>query len=525
MESARLLQDLLGRDRGSVAELWEARCRATPSATFLLYEGRRWSYAEAWEESRRVAGFLEANAGPRPRVSTYLSKRPEALWAWFGTTLAGGLHCALNRAHKGAVLADMAARSRPEWLVTEKAAWDGLPEPAKHDIARVLFVDEAPPGIAGIEVRDWSAVARAAPAEPVPSTPSDPVCLLYTSGTTGRSKAVLVPHNMYARGGANVAAAFGMGPTDVIHDWMPLSHVGGQMHMTLSAVASGACLAMYETFSRSKFWEQIAQCKATIFFGFSNILTLLMMAPESPADRRHGLRVGLVAHMQAAQQTAFEKRFGVKLWDTYGMSEGEPMTLPAPGVPAGCSGAPGPDFELAIVDEDDNLLPPGQVGRIVARPRAADVMMKGYEGDEAATVEAWRNLWFHTQDLGKLDEHGFLWYVDRLKHSIRHGNENVSSAEVERALKMHPRVHEAAVVGVPDPIAGEAVKAVIVPKPGERLEPGEIHAYARDSMACFMVPRYIEVREVLPYTDIGKVKRDALREIGPDTWDSESKGA
>jgi crotonobetaine/carnitine-CoA ligase len=152
-------------------------------------------------------------------------------------------------------------------------------------------------------------------------------------------------------------------------------------------------------------------------------------------------------------------------------------------------------------------------------------MMKGYEGDEAATVEAWRNLWFHTQDLGKLDEHGFLWYVDRLKHSIRRGNENVSSAEVERALKMHPRVHEAAVVGVPDPIAGEAVKAVIVPKPGERLEPGEIHAYARDSMARFMVPRYIEVREVLPYTDIGKVKRDALREIGPDTWDSESKGA
>lgn len=526
MESARLLVDLLGKDRASVTELLEARCRATPDAPFVRHQSGRWTYGGAWEEMRRFAGFLSVHAEPRPRVAMYLSKRPEALWAWFGTTLAGGIHVALNRAHKGELLADMARRSKAKLLVTEESAWASLPDPARCGFSRVLFVDAAPRNahVQGVELLDWDAVRRAPPGAIVPSAPSDTASLLYTSGTTGRSKAVLVPHNMYARGGANVAAAFEFKPKDVIHDWAPLSHIGGQMHMTLAAVSSGACLAQYDTFSRTRFWDQIAESRATAFFGFSNVLSLLMMAPEGPADRRHTLRVGLVAHMQEKAQLAFEARFGVKLWDTYGMSEGEPMTLPAQGVPPGCSGAPGPDFELAIADENDNLLPAGEVGRIVMRPKVADVMMKAYEDDDDATLDAWRNLWFHTQDLGRLDERGFLWYVDRLKHSIRRAGENISSAEVERALKAHPDVHDCAVVGVPDPLTVEAVKAVVVPRAGASLDAPSLHAYAAREMARFMVPRYIEIRAVLPYTDVGKVKRDELHAPGPGLWDAEEPG-
>jgi crotonobetaine/carnitine-CoA ligase len=523
MKSAQLLADLCGTDQASVTDLLLARVTATPEAPFIVHGARRWSYAQDFDAMRRFTGFLDREVGTRPRVAVYLSKRPEAVFAWLGTTLAGGIHIALHRAHKGAVLEDLARRAKADLLVTEASAWDSLPPLESCGISRVLFVDAIPPGAesAAAQRFDWSAVTASPLGEVRPSSQSDVISLLYTSGTTGRSKAVLVPHGMYARGAANIAVALGYRSDDIMHDWMPLSHVGGQLHMTLSTIAAGGCLAQYDTFSRTRFWEQIRESRASVFFGFANVLSLLMMAPESADDRNHTLRIGLIAHMQGELQTAFERRFGIKLGDSYGMSEAEPMTLPTPDTPPSSCGKAGPDYELAILDEDDRMLPPGELGRIAMRPHVPNVMMKGYEGDDEAAVEAWRNLWFHTQDLGRIDERGFVWFADRLKHSIRRGGENISSIEVERTLLTHPDVHECAVVGVPDQLTGEAVKAVVVATTGTTLDPKALHTFASEHMARFMVPRYIEMRDVLPYTDVGKVKRDTLRDIGPDVWDAE----
>ncbi|MFO0995434.1 MAG: AMP-binding protein [Alphaproteobacteria bacterium] len=527
MKSAQRLVDLCGTDQASVTDLILARVNATPEAPFIVHGGRRWSYAQGFDAMRRFAGFLDRTVGERPRIATYLSKRPEAVFAWLGATLAGGIHVALHRAHKGAVLEDLAGRAKADLLVTEAAAWETLPPLERCGIRRVLFVDSIPSEASSLKAArfDWRAVESSPHGEVRPSVQSDVICVLYTSGTTGRSKAVLVPHGMYARGAANIAAALDYRPSDILHDWMPLSHVGGQLHNTLATIAGGGCLAQYDTFSRTRFWDQIRESRATVFFGFSNVISLLMMAPESAGDRNHTLRAGLVAHMQGDLQRAFERRFGITLGDSYGMSEGEPMTLPSPDTPPGSCGRPGPDFELAILDENDNRLPPGAVGRIVMRPRAPHVMMKGYEDDDEAAVQAWRNLWFHTQDLGRIDDEGFVWYVDRLKHSIRRGGENVSSIEVERTLLTHPDVHECAVVGVPDPLTVEAVKAVVVAKTGVTIDPRALHAFAKEHMARFMVPRYIEFRDVLPYTDVGKVKRDLLRDLGPEVWDAERQSA
>ena len=157
------------------------------------------------------------------------------------------------------------------------------------------------------------------------------------------------------------------------------------------------------------------------------------------------------------------------------------------------------------------------------RSRVPDVMMQAYERDEEATVAAWRNLWFHTQDLGRIDEKGFVYFVERLKDSIRRGGENISPAEVEQTLSTHPDVKDCAVVGVPDPLVGEEVKAAIVLKPGASAEAGGIRAFAAGRMASFMVPRYIEFLEALPLSEIGKVQREELRRIGPETWDAQRK--
>ena len=157
------------------------------------------------------------------------------------------------------------------------------------------------------------------------------------------------------------------------------------------------------------------------------------------------------------------------------------------------------------------------------RPRVPDVMMQAYEGDEEATVAAWRNLWLHTQDLGRMDAEGFVYFVERLKDSIRRGGENVSPAEVEQTLLIHPDVEACAVVGVPDPLVGEEVKAAIVLKVGATADPDSIRAFASSRMASFMVPRYVEFLQALPLSEIGKVHREELRQVGPETWDARAK--
>jgi carnitine-CoA ligase len=307
----------------------------------------------------------------------------------------------------------------------------------------------------------------------------------------------------------------------VFHAWLPLAHIAGQLHITMSAIAAGASLALYQTFSRGRFWEEVAEARATVFCGLSNLLAMLLMEPERPEDAHNSLRIGIVGAPAPALKAAFERRFAVTILDTYGMSECEPLTLPvAAGSPPGSCGRPGPDFELAIHDPRDRPLPPGSVGRIVVRPRVADVMMQAYEGDEEATVAAWRNLWFHTQDLGRIDAQGFVNFVERLKDSIRRGGENISPAEVEQTLSTHPDVKACAVVGVPDPLVGEEVKAAIVLKPGAAADPLAMRAFASSRMASFMVPRYIDFLEALPLSEIGKVQREELRQIGPATWDA-----
>jgi crotonobetaine/carnitine-CoA ligase len=178
--------------------------------------------------------------------------------------------------------------------------------------------------------------------------------------------------------------------------------------------------------------------------------------------------------------------------------------------PPGSCGRICPDFDVAILDEDDRRLPVGEAGRICVRPREAHVMMLGYEGDAEATVAAWRNLWFHTTDRGRFDADGFLYFIDRMKYSIRRGGENISASEVEQVFLAHPDIAACAAIGVPDPVMGEEVKVVLVPRRGSRPKAAELHSFARTRMAGFMVPRFIEFADALPYTDVGKLKREDL---------------
>jgi crotonobetaine/carnitine-CoA ligase len=264
----------------------------------------------------------------------------------------------------------------------------------------------------------------------------------------------------------------------------------------------------------------VARTGATVICGFAAILRYIWSLPEDPADPTSSLRVGIIGGIPAELKEPFERRFGMILGENYGMTEADPITLPTAAVDAGSSsGFPAGDFEVAIVDDRDRSVATDQLGEIVLRPRAPWVMSLGYEGDDEATVTKWRNLWFHTGDMGILDQRGRLHFRGRAQHYIRRRGENVSAAEVERILAEHPGVAECAVVGVPSALGEDDVKAVVVRVPGAAVTGAEVRAFAAQRMARFMVPRFVEFRNRLPRNDMGKVRTAALTESAGEVWD------
>ncbi len=518
---------LIEGERATVPELLMARVVKSPERVFLRVGERQCSYGAMWEETERFSGFLEEHrlGGPAARVASYLSNRPETFWVWFGTQLNGATYVPLHREHKGEILADMIRRAGVRLLVTESSALVDLPGPEQMGLQVILLVDDttAADEWNGAVLVGYDAVRAAKPHPGHRVKPSDIATLMYTSGTTGRSKGVLVPHNQLCRGGAWVAACVGIQPDDVFHGWLPLFHISAQLDMTIPLVLTGASIALFPTFSLSRFWSQVHEVQATVFGAFATQLELLWKLSPQENDADNPLRIGMVGHIPPQLHRPFEDRFGVRLFDIYGMTEAEPIALPRTGMetPVGSCGLPNPDFEVAILDENDCPLPTGEVGEIAIRPTVPDVMMRGYEGDEAVTVHMWRNLWFHTGDLGYCDADGFLYFVDRRKHAIRRRGENISSWELEHVLMRHPDVAECAAVGVPSPLGEEDVKVVLVPKPEASLNPAQVYEWCRSQMARFMVPRYIEVRRELPYTETGKVQKERLKTVDEGVWDAE----
>jgi crotonobetaine/carnitine-CoA ligase len=522
------IEDLLPGAEGSIPVIFAARVHSTPQARFLTYAGRSWDYESAWHTIRRYAGFFEALRGGRDdyRVASYLTNRPEALWAWFGAHVAGCVYVPLNRSHKGELLRSLLARSGATVLVTEASALPDLALLGETPLRQILLSDNAEGNAACsahqvIDLRETDTCAEFQ--GPVPR-PCSLATIMFTSGTTGRSKAVRIPHNMFCRGAARIAHALRAGGGDTFHVWMPMFHIAAQLHQTLSMVVAGGSVALFQTFSRSQFWQQVRETQSTLFCGLPNVLNLLWTLPHTKDDSRSSLRAALSGGIPPELHQNFEKRFALNLIDSYGMTEIEPITLPDPTrtTPVSSCGIANPDFELAIVDTNDAPVPAGQVGEIVVRPTVPSVMMMGYEQDDAETVQRCRNLWWHTGDLGKKDPDGFYYVMGRTKQMIRRRGENISAWELETLIESHPGVQECAVLGVPSSLGEEDVKAVVITRPGVDIDASSIYEFCRERIAFFMVPRFIEFRTAFPRNDVGKIEKLKLVVNCSMTWDSES---
>jgi crotonobetaine/carnitine-CoA ligase len=357
--------------------------------------------------------------------------------------------------------------------------------------------------------------------------------IMYTSGTTGPSKGVLVPHGHGYLAGLGLAEATTLTATDRYFVCMPLFHANALLMQFMGSLIAGAEVVVTERFRATSWLEEVRAAEATITNGLGVIPEFIFRQPPTDRDRDHRLRLMMAVPIALEWGAAFEHRFGVPFMQGFGMTECNIVAYTRPGdalVP-GCAGYPLAEwFDVAIADPDtDALLPAGQTGEILVRPKVPGCVMAGYFRMADKTVEAWRNLWFHTGDAGRFDDLGRLHYVDRIKDCIRRRGENISSFEVEQVLNAHPAVAESAVVGIKVAGAGgeDEVKAYVVPAAGATVDPVELLDWCTPRMPYFAVPRFLEiVATELAKTPTGKLQKTRLREAGltAATWDRDSVG-
>ena len=323
---------------------------------------------------------------------------------------------------------------------------------------------------------------------------SDPLSIIYTSGTTGLSKGAVGPHKFWIVCAEKMLNYRQGGEEDIFLTFMPLYHFNAQCLTTVTTLVAKAQMVLLERFSASRFWDEVRYYGATQFNYLGGVIPFLVKQPEKANDLDNPARIALGGGCPQAVLEVAEKRFGIKCLEGFGMTEiGIPIQVMVNDRRPGSCGKPMDIYEVKLFDDNDTEVPRGEIGEIVFRPKEPFVMMLEYYNMPEKTLEASRNLWFHTGDLAKKDEDGYFYFVDRKKDALRRRGENISSFEVERVVNSHTTVLESAAVAVPSEVGEDEVKICVVLKPDASLTPEELIRYCNDRMPYFAVPKICRV--------------------------------
>jgi crotonobetaine/carnitine-CoA ligase len=513
----RTLPRLLARQASRYADRTLFSCR-----------GEVWTFKDALEIAARAAGSLVA-AGIRPgeRVAILCSNRPEFMRIFLGCAWLGAVAVPINTAVKGPQLQYALENSAARLLVIEDALeavmehcpLDGLP------LERIWCVGDArTPNTWGRTVEVLA--ADAAPIAPRDVQASETLAILYTSGTTGPSKGVCCPHAQFYWWGVHSGRFLGLREGDVLCTTLPLFHTNA-LNTFLQALVTGATQVVEARFSASGFWPAMVQARADVTYLLGAMVPILLAQPPCDHERRHKVRVALAPGVPAGAKLEFTRRTGVDLVDGYGSTETNfVISDGVGGKRPSTMGRLAPGFQARVVDEQDNPLPPGTAGELVLRADEPFAFATGYFAMADKTVEAWRNLWFHTGDRVVMDGDGYFAFVDRIKDAIRRRGENISSFEVEQVVAGHSAVAAVAVFPVRSELAEDEVMAAIVLKPEQIISPEDLLRYCEPRLPHYALPRYLNFVDTLPTTENGKVRKSELRERGvtTETWDREKAG-
>lgn len=536
----------LSRDKSqwTLVDLVRRQARAHGEREFMAFEhGTSLTFAGYDRQSDHLARVMATfGVGIGDRVLALVRNRIEFMVMMVAVHKLGAVFVPINTELKGAFLQHQLQNAEPKVVFCDTVladAFDGVAA-GKAPIATVVFVAggmpaKVPAVLAGARLLTYEQLTDLDPAGAevlVEPGPYDIGCIMYTSGTTGPSKGVLMPHAHLYLFGVGTAETLNLTTEDRYYVCMPLFHANALLMQVLGSLMAGTWVYCVERFSPNRWLDDVRTSRATITNALGVMPEFIFRTEPGEHDQDHQLRRMMAVPIAAEWGEAFERRFNVKIIQGFGMTECNIPCYTRPEDPLlpGCAGHVLDEFfEVRVVDPDtDEPVPAGQTGEIVVRPKAPGCFMQGYFRMPERTVEAWRNLWFHTGDAGRFDEAGLLFFIDRIKDCIRRRGENISSFEVEQVLNEHPAIAETAVIGVRVAGAGgeEEVKAVIIAKPGTEIDNVALLDYCVERMPRYAVPRFLEYVDDLPKTATGKIQKQGLRDAGmtPKTWDRESVG-
>lgn len=511
--------DLVGNR--TIPMLLAERADRSPDKIALVFEDRagtvrQFTYFEFREAAGRVAaGLAGLGVGRGDKIVIHLANCPELVLAMFAAAHLGAVVVPSNTANTASELEHVVGWSDAKVVVTSPdylELFDHLrpKTPLVEEI--VLARAPAPPQLASFD--HWLSTTGTVDHEPIDS--EAPLEILFTSGTTSRAKGVVLTHANWLWSGERSSRGLRLDHTDRLLTALPLFHVNAQSLTLMCALTVGATAIVLEQYSAGRFIDQVRRHGATHISIVAMVLRTLLAQPESAGDRDHALRrVTYAINVTDVEKETFERRFGVELINGYGLSEAmtEVSMCPVHGAKRWPSiGLPAMDRQIKIVDAEGVAVGPGEIGEIAVKGVPGRTIMKEYYKDPQATALAIRDGWLHTGDNGFVDENGYLYFFDRSKDIVKRAGENVSASEVETVLVNHPAIAQAAVIGVPDPIRDEAVKAFVVVEPGKALTAEEVMAHCGERLARFKVPTIVEFRTSLPTTSIGKIEKQRLRD-------------
>ncbi len=488
----------------------------------LIHDGRRLTYRELRAHVMAFAAHLrQLGVEPGEKVALMMPNRMSFTVAYFGVLYAGAVVVPISFLSVGREITYLLDDSDAVALV----AWSGLEEPttagfeAAEKCSRLILVDESR---GPMTVVNGDPVDRDAALEITMTRPQDTAVILYTSGTTGRPKGAELTHfNLFSNAQYSCERLFWqpggatefIGPGHVTLAALPLFHSFGQTCNQNSSLFGGAALTYLERFDAESALSVMARDRVTLFSGVPTMYFQLLKCPDREQYDLTCLKncVSGGAAMPVDVMREFDETYGVNILEGYGLSETSPVAtfnvLWREKKP-GSIGQAIFGVDVRVFDDKDREVPVGEIGEIVIR---GPNVMKGYYKRPEATAKALRNGWLHTGDMGRVDEDGYFFIVDRKKDMIIRGGFNVYPREVEEVLYSHEAVFEAAVVGIPDDQYGEEVKAFIALKPGALVQPDEIIRFCKERLAGSKYPRVVEVLDALPKGPTGKILRKELR--------------
>ena len=517
----------------SWAELLEERATMVPDKTFLLYRTERFTYAQMDEGANRVANFLlKLGGGKGLGLGLFMKNSPRFLDLFFGAQKIGMYLVPLNPELKGDNLAYVIEHSDIGFLALDAELLPGFTPIASSVKLRGVIVNDIEDESKGFDLPSGTkslmeAYAAGIPAaKPTASYDKNDMCLImYTSGTSGRRKGVVYRYYNTAVKKLCFMGRIILAEDDICYTPLSLIH-GNAMFLTVTtAMGAKATVALSRKFSASRFWDEVRDFNATTFNTLGSMIPILMKQPPKPDDTDNKVRFVLSAACPAEMWEAFEKRFGVKIYEGYGAVDGGGKAIMNFGTaPVGSLGKPMPGIgTLRIVDPQGRDCPTGIAGELIFKVSGKGGGKVEYYKNTDATNEKVHDGWLYTGDLVRRDEEGFLYFVGRNTESMRKGGENVSAYEVEHAIMEHPAVEDVAVYAVPSELAEDEIMASIKLVQGTSVRPQELVAFMQDKLERFAVPRYIRFVDEFPMTSTHRIIKKELEKAGvtTDTYDAQ----